>query len=355
MMKCIEKMTGLVKEIPQKYYRVVAALVAGMVLAISVGAVSASTVAINVFDNGEVSRIYTIARDADTIMNQLGFEEEDEIKGELSEFVGGVATLMVYRPFMATIVDGESEKQISVTRTTVAQTLESAGITLGIHDQLNVNAEEYATAEPIRITRVSYAEETVEEPIPCEMAKIPTATMTIGTNRVVSSGQNGVKSMKYTVRYENGNVIQKTLVGSTVVQPPVNGVMKVGTAPVIARTGPISELAVPADLKLDGNGIPANYKSVQGGLSAVAYYAEPGSGTASGMRAVPGVVAVDPRVIPYGTKMYIVANDGTVYGYAVAGDTGYSVCNGVIDLDLFMNTINDCYRWGRKNVTVYFL
>ena len=73
------------------------------------------------------------------------------------------------------------------------------------------------------------------------------------------------------------------------------------------------------------------------------------------MRCVPGVVAVDPDVIPYGTKMYIVANDGTVYGYAIAADTGWSVQNGVIDLDLFMNTIQDCYNWGRKTVTVYCL
>lgn len=355
MMKYIQEMTRLVKEIPQKYYRVVAALAAGIVLAVSVGAVGVSTVAVNVVDNGETYRFYTVARETRDILDQLGLRQEDNIEGELSDFVGGVATLKVYRPFTATVVDGESKKEVTVTRSTVGETLNCAGITLGIHDEVNPGIESYVTKEPIKIKRINYSEETVEETVPCSTTKIPTATMTTGTNRVVTKGTPGIKLLKYSVRYENGVEVERSLVSSSVEKSPIDTVIKIGTAPVIARTGPISELALPAGVQLDGNGVPTNYKDVWGGLSAVAYYAEPGSGTASGRRAVPGIVAVDPKVIPYGTQMYIVANDGTVYGYAVAGDTGYSVQNGVIDLDLFMNTVNDCYRWGRKTVTVYFL
>ena len=68
--------------------------------------------------------------------------------------------------------------------------------------------------------------------------------------------------------------------------------------------------------------------------------------TASGMKPQVGVIAVDPKVIPLGTKLYV---EG--YGNAIAGDTG-----GVIKgkrLDLFMNTNEECYVWGRKKVKVW--
>ena len=68
--------------------------------------------------------------------------------------------------------------------------------------------------------------------------------------------------------------------------------------------------------------------------------------TASGMKPQVGVIAVDPKVIPLGTKLYV---EG--YGNAIAGDTG-----GVIKgkrLDLFMNTNEECYAWGRKKVKVW--
>ena len=68
--------------------------------------------------------------------------------------------------------------------------------------------------------------------------------------------------------------------------------------------------------------------------------------TASGMKPQVGVIAVDPKVIPLGTKLYV---EG--YGNAIAGDTG-----GMIKgkrLDLFMNTNEECYAWGRKKVKVW--
>ena len=67
-----------------------------------------------------------------------------------------------------------------------------------------------------------------------------------------------------------------------------------------------------------------------------------------------GVVAVDPRVVPYGTRMYIVDADGrSVYGLATAED-----CGGGIKghrMDLYMNTLTEAFRYGRRDVTVYFL
>ena len=77
-----------------------------------------------------------------------------------------------------------------------------------------------------------------------------------------------------------------------------------------------------------------------------------GSITASGTPVHVGVVAVDRSVMPLGTKVYVVSNDGQyVYGFAVAEDTG--VRGNVIDL--YMDTYNECIQFGVRQCTVYIL
>ena len=59
-------------------------------------------------------------------------------------------------------------------------------------------------------------------------------------------------------------------------------------------------------------------------------------------------ISVDPSVIPIGTKVYI---EG--YGYAVAADTGSSVKGNKIDV--YFNSVSECYNWGNKSVKVTIL
>lgn len=82
-------------------------------------------------------------------------------------------------------------------------------------------------------------------------------------------------------------------------------------------------------------------------------YCETGSKTATGVwptRNSNGVstVAVDPNVIPLGTKLYI---EG--YGYAIAADTGGAIKGNKIDL--YMNSNSECINFGRQNVTVHIV
>ncbi|MBQ5316906.1 MAG: G5 domain-containing protein [Oscillospiraceae bacterium] len=125
-------------------------------------------------------------------------------------------------------------------------------------------------------------------------------------------------------------------------------------AVVSAAPSQISHLEVPSWVTFDENGIPTNYVGTHTG-KACAYTANPGALMSTGRAVYQGYVAVDPRIIPYGSELYIVADDGDVYGYAIAGDTGYSVRAGDIIVDLFMNEYNDCIQWGNKRVTVYVL
>ncbi len=117
---------------------------------------------------------------------------------------------------------------------------------------------------------------------------------------------------------------------------------------------PISQLQMPEGLTFDENGVPTDYLYYIDG-KATAYHG--GTQTATGSYVRQGVVAVDPREIPYGTEMWIVSSDGKyVYGFARAEDTG-----GFIEwekgatVDLYMNSYSDCVNWGFRGVRIYVL
>ena len=77
-------------------------------------------------------------------------------------------------------------------------------------------------------------------------------------------------------------------------------------------------------------------------------YTWTGNRTATGTWPKVGTIAVDPKVIPLGTKVYV-----SGYGFAVAEDTGGAIKNNIIDL--YMDTNEACINWGRRNVTLYIL
>ncbi|MCL5985154.1 MAG: 3D domain-containing protein [Actinobacteria bacterium] len=88
-------------------------------------------------------------------------------------------------------------------------------------------------------------------------------------------------------------------------------------------------------------------------MVATAYYAGGGgiNGdgiTATGLRATYGIAAVDPKVIPLGTKLFIPG-----YGPALAADTGGWIKGNRIDL--VFNSLEESYRWGRRSVKVYIV
>ena len=116
----------------------------------------------------------------------------------------------------------------------------------------------------------------------------------------------------------------------------------------------ISQMVPPASLTFDENGVPENYLYTIEGKST-AYYG--GYMTATGSSVRPGVVAVDPREIPYGTEMWIVSGDGRfVYGFARAEDTGgFIYWPKGATVDLYMNTYADCCVWGWRDVKIYVL
>ncbi len=117
---------------------------------------------------------------------------------------------------------------------------------------------------------------------------------------------------------------------------------------------PMSQKVPSVPIELDENGAPLHYSYCITAI-ATAYTDDPI--TSTGTVPVQGTVAVDPRKIPYGTRMYITSADGRyVYGYCVAEDTG-----GFIYLanppaaDLYMYSLSDCDEWGWRMANIYIL
>lgn len=94
---------------------------------------------------------------------------------------------------------------------------------------------------------------------------------------------------------------------------------------------------------------PEGYKRYTKKISAHASaYVATGSRTSIGLVPYEGIVAVDPRFIPYYTKMYIPG-----YGIAMAGDTGGDMVHHRVDL--FFNDYHRAIQWGRRDVDIYIL
>lgn len=255
--------------------------------------------------------------------------------------------------------DGEAVT-LSLTGGTVADALAAAGITVGEEDIVTPSLEtELSDYTHIEIKRVTYKTVTETEEIEYETERVESSSLYVGEKKVTTKGENGKKSYTYSEKYVDGVCVDRVLEKEETIKEPVNKVITVGTKKVETlsayknTTAPISELKVPADLELDENGIPKNYKS-KVSAKATAYTGDPA--TASGRKPMPGHIAVDPNEYPYGTELYIVSSDGSyVYGYCIAADTGGFVHMGHTDVDLYLDNADMCRNWGNRNITIYVL
>lgn len=237
---------------------------------------------------------------------------------------------------------------------TVADALDLAGVTIGENDVVSHDLSQVVSSGMvIFVDEVIYKQNTVTEEIPFDTTTKKSSKLTVGTTQVTTKGVNGEKQVTYKEKYVNGVLIDSVVESETVTKEPVTQVTSVGTkkktTSVKANGQAYSTLGT---VELDSNGVPKNYTRVISG-SSTAYYG--GGSTASGMPTKVGHVAVDPNEIPYGTKLYIVATDGTVYGYAIAADTGGFVNDGRTVVDVYMESYDDCVQWGRKDVNIYVL
>ncbi|MGN1097973.1 MAG: G5 domain-containing protein [Clostridia bacterium] len=194
----------------------------------------------------------------------------------------------------------------------------------------------------LTVDHLTYTSTVTElETISCDIIRKANPDMPKGETVTIQEGSDGLQEIEYKIFYTDGVEIERTELSSEVVVSPVDKIIEYGTA----------------ETEEDNPGF--EYKYVIECL-ATAYDPSPeenggyGGQSATGIPLQKGVIAVDPKVIPLGSRVYVEAVDGSwSYGYAVAGDTGGAIKGNRVDL--LYPTKSECYQFGRRQCRVYVL
>ncbi|WP_432662263.1 3D domain-containing protein [Wukongibacter baidiensis] len=290
------------------------------------------------------SRVDKALKKADVTLgehDQLSIDKDTKLKDGM--------IIEVKRAFDVKLnVDGK-EVDILTANNKVADILNEYDITLGEKDKTEPSLDEkIVPKDTINVIRVK--EEIVKETvgIPYRTVIKYNNDMETGQMKKINEGENGTKEVEYRIVYENGIEAIKEVISENIKKEPVDEMIEKGSEKYfVASRGEV--VRYKKVMIMSATAYDLSYESCG------KYPDHPEYGiTRSGTRARPGVVAVDPRVIPLGTKLYVEYLDGNKdYGLASAEDTGGAIKGNKIDL--FMENSKDVYRFGRRKVRVYIL
>ena len=333
-------------------------LVLALVLTLSLTVFAETTYMIY---DGERQLVHkTDATEPVAVLEEAGLElsAHDQITHE----EGFLSDTITIRRAVNMVIDyrGEAMDVIAYEDETLAVILDRLELTLDENDVLSQDLQTLAyEGLSMSVTSIVVKEETYTETIPFETTTVKDDDMKKGAEKVRTEGKNGEKIVTASVTYVNGVESKRDVMNEEVTIEPVKAVVAVGTGKNLKTysTGyKGGEVTIGNGTITLANGKVLTYSGSRT-MKATAYtHTDAGCNktTATGTTVRWGTVAVDPRYIPYGTKMFIVTNDGSyIYGEAVAEDCGGAIKKDRIDL--YMPTYSQCINFGRRTCTVYFL
>ncbi len=249
--------------------------------------------------------------------------------------------------------DGQALTTVSK-KESISALLTRMGITLSPLEMVAVDLSDQELVLTVA-EDVTYYDE-VREAEAFNTVRVANPDLPKGTERVVQEGMDGIRTSIYEVVWSNGKCISCQFV-EELDSTAVDQIVEYGTAvSSVGRTDRIASISKNADgsgTLIFESGATLNFSQAKS-MTATAYTAGHGGAdytTATGTFVEVGTVAVDKNVIPLGTRMYIVTNDGIVYGMSVARDTGVKGNK----VDLYYNSYRECIEFGRRSCTVYIL
>lgn len=332
------------------------------------------------------NRLYTVELSIDGVERTVYYKkmtvqellDSEEISLELDPFVSEEADtfiennmkITVTNPGKYTVKLKDNLINVYSFSQNIGEIVEEAGFILDEDDYTNPLRYDEISNGIIEVFKVGKVIEKIQTEIPYQTSKRDNKELEAGKTKVSQAGVVGVKEDTYEVLIVNGVRVEKYLLDETYVKEPVNEIVEHGTKPKIvasrsgssakakAKTKTIKDIpgtgAVGADGVLsDGT----SYKKAIVMRSTVYDNSPEQNGgyttTAMGTPLRRGVVAVDPSVIPLGTKLYIESLDGSPdYGYARAEDKGSAIKGNKIDLCIGSDFTKS---YGIRNVKVYIL
>ena len=280
----------------------------------------------------------------------------------------GLSEITVQRKQTITVIHGDKTMLVSSYGETVEAMLSRLNILLAKEDVLSLPLDT-ATYDGmvLTISRSVQTQETYTSVLPHETVYCYDPSLDEGEQVILTEGVDGRLLCTATVYYIDGQEINRVVNSQIVTDQPVDEVIAIGTyvenaAPLPATPPSYKEPETPANgMPVAENGILTTASgevltyTQKMDVVATAYSCNGVPGiTFSGTPARVGAIAVDPTVIPLGTRMYIVSNDGEyIYGIATAEDIGGAIKGHKIDL--YFDTFDECWIFGVRDCTVYIL
>ncbi|WP_235360787.1 G5 and 3D domain-containing protein [Shouchella clausii] len=328
---------------------------------------------------GEETTVYTVADNVNDLFTELGIEPkaEDEIEPSGDTPIEDGLHIAYSPAVLLTFAYDGNEGEYWSTSATVADFLKEANVELGELDRVEPALdEELRDGLDIRLVRVEKVTDVFEEPTAFETLREEDSDLNHGVERVVEKGKKGKQALHYEVTLEDGVEVDRQLVKTETVEESENRVIAVGTKqeeakeyvsetqtahetvsqepvdqPVSEPEKPKQESAKPQEKQEVEQ--EKQQKTLQMQSTAYTAACDGCSGiTATGIdlnsNANMKVIAVDPSVIPLGTRVHV---EG--YGEAIAGDTGGAIKGNKIDVHV--PTKEDATNYGSKSVKVTIL
>ena len=330
-----------------------------LILALSLTALLAQTVFATTY----------VIRDGERVVRYTSFETDPaeilELAGvplaEYDTYTTGAAedgeTITVNRARRITLHHHGETKVVSSLGETVGQLLKRLKLEVTDQDVLSHGMDEPVfDGMELAIDRVITCRETFSATLPHETQYCTDAALPMGTEAVLTRGQDGELLRTADVTYINGRETRRSILSERVLRHPVAKIVGVGSATPGPEVSATDQPVIRDGYITLPTGEVLTYTHSDT-VEATAYtHTDKGCDltTATGTKVRWGTVAVDPSRIPYGTRMFIIANDGSyVYGIATAEDCGGDIRGD--RMDLYMPTYEQCREFGRRRCTLYFL
>ncbi|ARI79071.1 hypothetical protein HM131_00865 [Halobacillus mangrovi] len=297
---------------------------------------------------------------------EISLKEQDEVSHQSDTTIEAGMELQIDKAVQVVLDDAGEEEKVWTTASTVGDFLKNQEVTLNELDELKPAKSDSLTEDTnVTITRVEKVTDVIEEEVDYSVETRKDDSLPKGEREVVSDGEKGLVTKKYEVTLKNGEETDRELLKESVEKESKKKIVAVGTKVektyTAASNDSSSQEASSSSSSESSNeattvvsrGEESESKTLY--MHATAYTANCSgcSGiTATGINLKENpdkkVIAVDPSVIPLGSRVWV---EG--YGYAVAGDTG-----GAIDgnrIDLFMSSKSEALSFGSRNVKVKIL
>ncbi|WP_017754908.1 G5 and 3D domain-containing protein [Calidifontibacillus oryziterrae] len=291
---------------------------------------------------GDKTIVWTTAKTVEEFIREQNYvlNEHDIITPSKDTKLNQDTEIIVETAFPITLKDSDEEKQVWTTSTTVADLLKQQEIKLNELDRVEPKADTQVTENMVvNVIRVEKVTDVVEVPVDYAVVTKKDASLSSGAEKVIAKGEEGLEKQYFEVVLENGKEVSRKVIKKEKVKDSKDRIVAIGTKPIKMQ---------PAR-GYDGPSVKEFY------VSATAYtaYCKGCSGITStgiNLRKNPDqkVIAVDPRVIPLGTKVWV---EG--YGEAIAADTGGAIKGNKIDVFIPDKATVD--QWGRKKVLIKIL